>query len=329
MQHTDNILLCGQIAAGVNGRKRGHRYENILAAKLNALQMPFSSVYDACCHVEKGSPEVILLNKILHFLGWKYCSALTAYATGRLATAESGDKALFIEGIPVTECKSDVVVVLEDAEGLKRTIGISVKQCNNTRPTNAQVFFSTAQAFWRLVTDAGFVLSDSALKAMKQFCGDVGYRPVDCEDCSTRKSTPDRYFWEETDRNGRAEWEQLFTDHQDAVTRLLLQKGYADDMFPPQIIFHKTRKAIGGEEEIAIFSMDEFISLSHAYSPFCLGEYRVRKGSHKEPLGIIHQAPRFGVVQMQRGGQKQHPTQLQFNLKAGYFYHSPFCDALR
>lgn len=33
-----------------------------------------------------------------------------------------------------------------------------------------------------------------------------------------------------------------------------------------------------------------------------------------------HKAPKFGVVQMQRGGQKQHPTQLQFNLKAGYFY---------
>ena len=31
-------------------------------------------------------------------------------------------------------------------------------------------------------------------------------------------------------------------------------------------------------------------------------------------------APRFGIVQMQRGGQAQHPEQLQFNLQAGYFY---------
>lgn len=66
--------------------------------------------------------------------------------------------------------------------------------------------------------------------------------------------------------------------------------------------------------------MDEFIDLSREYSPFTYSYYRVKKGSHKEPEGVSHQAPRFGVVQMQRGGQKQHPTQLQFNLKAGYFY---------
>lgn len=48
--------------------------------------------------------------------------------------------------------------------------------------------------------------------------------------------------------------------------------------------------------------------------------YAVRKGTYKDPLGVQHEAPRFGIVQMQRGGQKQHPTQLQFNLKAGYFY---------
>ncbi len=35
--------------------------------------------------------------------------------------------------------------------------------------------------------------------------------------------------------------------------------------------------------------------------------------------GVVHQAPRFGVIQMQRGGQKQHPEQLQFNLEASYF----------
>ena len=48
--------------------------------------------------------------------------------------------------------------------------------------------------------------------------------------------------------------------------------------------------------------------------------YSVRKGQYRDPEGAEHEAPRFGIVQMQRGGQKQHPTQLQFNLKAGYFY---------
>jgi hypothetical protein len=66
--------------------------------------------------------------------------------------------------------------------------------------------------------------------------------------------------------------------------------------------------------------MDQFLRLSKRFSTFAYNLYRVKKGSHKEPEGILHQAPRFGVVQMQRGGQKQHPTQLQFNLKAGYFY---------
>lgn len=161
---------------------------------------------------------------------------------------------------------------------------------------------------------------------MKQFCGDVGFRPLDDGDSSGRVYTPDRYFWEEINSVGRKEWENLFTEHQDEVTRLLLQKGYSDDPFPPEIIFHKTRKTTPGNEEIAIFLMDEFISLSRAYEGFCFNHYRVKKGSHKEPEGVDHLAPRFGVVQMQRGGQKQHPTQLQFNLKAGYFYHSPFSD---
>ena len=56
------------------------------------------------------------------------------------------------------------------------------------------------------------------------------------------------------------------------------------------------------------------------YSGFSHKEYSVRKGSFKDPEGVKHQAPRFGIIQMQRGGQKQHPTQLQFNLQAGYFY---------
>lgn len=62
------------------------------------------------------------------------------------------------------------------------------------------------------------------------------------------------------------------------------------------------------------------IELSRRYSLFAYSIYRVKKGRFKEPEGVSHQAPRFGVIQMQRGGQKQHPTQLQFNLKAGYFY---------
>ena len=105
---------------------------------------------------------------------------------------------------------------------------------------------------------------------------------------------------------------------------MLLQKGYKDDPFPPEIILHKTKKATPDNEEIAIFSLDEFIELSHNYGPFTFREYRANCRDHKEPKGVKHLAPRFGIVQMQKSGQKQHPSQLQFNLKAGYFYHPPF-----
>jgi hypothetical protein len=63
------------------------------------------------------------------------------------------------------------------------------------------------------------------------------------------------------------------------------------------------------------------VELSYNYCKFEKKKYSVRKGSYKDPEGVQHDAPRFGIVQMQRGGQTQHPEQLQFNLQAGYFYN--------
>lgn len=325
-QITNDITLLHQIDAGVTGRKRGHSYESILSANLNSLEVPYYKSYGRGGYLQNGKPEIILIDKILDYLGWDSCISIKAYSTGRLATAEDGEKAVYIDGALINESKSDVIVKVVSKDNTTRIIGVSVKQCNNNSPTNAQVFFSTATAFYRLVVDNGFNLSENALVAMKQFCGDDKYRPIDNEDCSERISTSERYFWEEINTEGREEWEELFTDHQDDITRLLLQKGYSTDPFPPEIILHKTKKATSENEEIAIFSMDEFIELSHKYNSFVFSKYRVKKGSHKEPKGVEHLAPRFGVIQMQRGGQKQHPTQLQFNLKAGYFYHYPFSD---
>lgn len=91
--------------------------------------------------------------------------------------------------------------------------------------------------------------------------------------------------------------------------------------FLPKLYFIKTKSSPSIEEqEIAIFDIDQFISLSRKYSSYTFKLYNVNKGRYKEPKNILHQAPRFGVIQMQRGGQKQHPSQLQFNLKSGYFY---------
>ncbi len=317
-QKTNDPTLLHQIDAGAKGRKRGHTYENELALKINATSTPYFKSKNMKGVLHIGSPVTILLDKILEHLNWEYCDNIEAYATGKLATSEKGDKEILIEGQSIRSAKSDIILVFYKN---KKVIGVSIKQCNNKKPTNAQVFFSTATAFYNLITNNGIALSDNALKAMRQFCGDHGFRPLDNYDCSNRISTPERYFWEEIDNEGRAEWEDVFTNHQDDVTRLLLQKAYLNDPFPPEIILHKTKKTSSFEnQEIAVFTIEQLIELSKKYSPFTYSYYRVNKGTHKEPKGISHQAPRFGVIQMQRGGQKQHPTQLQFNLKAGYFY---------
>lgn len=320
MQKTTDPTLLHQIDAGTKGRKKGHSYESELAKRLNKIAMPYSNNEYVSSILYTGSPELILLNKVLDYINWDNCDNIEAYATGKLATSENGNKEILIEGISIKSAKSDVIIVLEKEEK-KSVIGVSVKQCNNATPTNAQVFFSTALAFYNLLINNGIPLSPKALRAMRQFCGDAGFRPLDNFDCSKRISTPERYFWEEIDPEGKIEWENTFRDKQDEITRLLLQKAYLDDPFPPEIILHKTKKTANIEEqEIAVFTMDEFLSLSRKYSSYTYSTYRVKKGSHKEPEGVSHQAPRFGVIQMQRGGQKQHPTQLQFNLKAGYFY---------
>ena len=240
-QVTKDITLLNQIDAGILGRKRGHSYESIIALKLNSLVMPFNKTHMTTKYIEKGKAECILLNKILHYIKWDSCSSVVAYATGQLATAEDGKKEVYVDNVSIKESKSDIIIKLVNEEGCTRIVGVSVKQCNNSTPTNAQVYFSTATAFYNTVVANGFQLSSNALIAMKQFCGDPGYRPLDKGDCSDRIYTPERYFWEEINAEGRAEWEELFANYQDDITRLLLQKGYKDDPFPPEVILHKTK----------------------------------------------------------------------------------------
>ena len=68
------------------------------------------------------------------------------------------------------------------------------------------------------------------------------------------------------------------------------------------------------------------MKLSKKYSGFTKKLYADRKKSRsvedrKLTKGIFHEAPRFGIIQFQRLGNKQNATQLQFNLEAGYFYN--------
>ena len=147
------------------------------------------------------------------------------------------------------------------------------------------------------------------------FCGDIGYRPSDLIDGKKGDfANPARYYWEQLPTVGRENLEQLFAIHQDAITRLLCESGYKNEHAVPEYLLHKTKKAVFSNTEfaeVAIYSIKELVLHSHQLRGFCLRPYG-RKGAHK--------APRFGIVQMQRMGNKQNPTQLQFNLQAGYFY---------
>lgn len=259
----------------------------------------------------------------MNILGWSECHLVEAIALGTLATAEEGKKWLEINGMKVRACKSDVLLtVYKNDKKISETIGISVKQCSKATPTNAQLYFTTARAFCELLRNNNIPVSDDAVKALRQFCGDVGFAPKDNpQDLVGRVVDPRRYFWEEIDEKGRVELERIFTDKQDEITRLLLQKAYINDPFAPELLLHLTKKMpIGQSQEFALYTIDELIKLSSEYAGFEKKKYSVRKGSYKDPIGIQHDAPRFGIVQMQRGGQAQHPEQLQFNLKAGYFY---------
>lgn len=315
----DNIHAL-QIQAGALGRKAGHAFEDKITEELNGLCCPIK-VQELSSHVLVGDPALLLLHYVAEKEGLGEIRTISALSTGALATSEEGKRFLDIEGKSVSRCKSDLIITIEDSN-TRITIGVSTKQCNNKTPTNAQLYFTTAVGFSRLLINNGIPVSDKAINALRQFCGDPGFRPLD-EPAKLKDRLFDnrRYFWEEIDKEGREEWEAIFSQCQDDVSRLLFQKAYLEDPFSPEYLLHKTKASDGWENtEVAIYSIDEIISLSRNYRGFYTKPYSVKKGSFKDPVGVQHLAPRFGIIQMQRGGQKQHPTQLQFNLEAGYFY---------
>lgn len=312
-----------QIQAGIIGRLAGHKFESNLAQTINNLPCPILQ-NPLPKHLVVGNPEIQIVKKALQVLDWDNCHIVEAIALGSLATAEEGKRWLEVHGMRVKACKSDILLTLYNNDlKLIETVGVSVKQCSKTSPTNAQLYFTTAKAFCELLRNNGIPVSDDAVNALRQFCGEKGFAPRDNPaDLVGRLTDPRRYFWEEINENGRIELENIFVERQAEITRLLLQKAYINDPFAPDLILHLTRKMpLGQPQEFALYSIDELIQLSCKYAGFEKRKYSVRKGSHKDPVGVQHDAPRFGIVQMQRGGQAQHPEQLQFNLQAGYFYN--------
>ncbi len=310
-----------QIQAGTTGRNSGHTFEKDLADAINGFQYPIRISQPITTHLLTGDPALSLLSYIADRVGVAEICRASAISTGALATSEAGKQWLEVNGVRISRCKSDLILTFHMAGGNSMTVGVSTKQCNNRTPTNAQLYFTTALGFVNLLRNNRIPVSDQALNALKQFCGDEKFRPSDEPPVlAVRKADPRRYFWEEIDLVGRQEWQRIFAEHQDLITRLLLQKAYLDDPFVPEYLLHKTRLSPSwGATEVAIYSVDELITLSRRYQGFATRSYSVRKGSYPDLKGIEHLAPRFGIVQMQRGGQAQHPDQLQFNLEAGYF----------
>lgn len=310
-----------QIQAGTLGRKAGHKFEDTITSQVNRFQYPFRIQSRVGSHVFTGDPASLLLNYIGNAEDIKTINSAVALSTGALATSEEGKIWLSVNGASVSRCKSDLVITLHADDGRILTVGISTKQCNNKTPTNAQLYFTTARGFSNLLQTNSISISENAILALRQFCGDQGFRPSDNLAIENRVTDPRRYFWEEIDAIGRMEWEGVFSTRQDDISRLLFQKAYMDDPFIPEYLLHKTKASLHwNQTEVAIYKIDEIVSLSRNYKGFSKKLYSVKKGSGKDPDGVMHEAPRFGIIQMQRGGQKQHPEQLQFNLKAGYFY---------
>lgn len=316
----------GQIMAGTAGRNRGHNFEKEIADTINSLSLDVISnlpPIDLDEIIYKGDPAILLLRYTISEkrIDQKKLIGLTAFWLGGLATSGKGDSLQTISGENVKSSKSDILLRLQFRRGESIDIGISIKTCSNKTSTNAQLFFTTAGAFCKLLRENDIEVSEIAEHAMKMFCGDKGFRPADMIDVSKRKSDPDRWFWEELPTKEKNELEKMFKENQTSISEVLFRKAYPNDPFPPDYVLHQTKKIDDSNNvEVAIFSVSRLVNLSQKYLGFELRPYSVKKGRFRGDPNV-HLAPRFGVIQMQRGGQKQHPTQLQFNLKAGYFYH--------
>jgi len=316
-----------QILAGTLGRLRGHDFEKYLTGAINEIDWPKTNIAQlGAGHVHVGAPAMNLIAYVLRHLQLRQeeLIRIQAWWLGGLATLSKGDTVLN-DGIVVAKSKSDILLRIA-TKASEVTVGISVKSCNKNTPTNDQLYFTTAVGFTNLLIANHIPASEDFLVGMRMFCGDKGFRPADLLDADAlqkRVSDPSRYFFEELPATNKQAVVDMFTTMQEPITRVLLQKAYPNDPYEPAFVIHQTRKYASIDTlESAIFTVDELIGYSQQFSPFTTKEYVIRKGSFKAD-NAVHQAPRFGYIQFQRGGQKQHPTQLQFNLQAGYFYKLP------
>lgn len=312
----DNDQHLLQIQAGTLGRNSGHSFEEYIANYINNNSIELENNLDINKNIYSGNPAKLLVEYIAIKERIENVTSIKAICTGILATSEKKNQKLTIEGKEISKSKSDLVIIFYH-DKKKKVIGVSTKQCNNKNPTNAQLYFTTATGFSELLRRNKIDIPLHAENALKQFCGDKNFRPVD-NNIINRKTDSRRYYWEEINEKGKEFWEQLFEKKQKRISEILFKFAYDKDNFIPQYLIHKTKFSKKIEDsENAIFQLDNLIDKSIKFNKFYKKFYNIRDEDGKLEQ---HEAPRFGIIQMQRGGQKQHPTQLQFNLMSGYFY---------
>lgn len=317
-----------QILAGTTGRNTGHAYEVYLADQINKLPVPFQISSQSLVMVgsyknvfSSQSEAFTLINYLAEVYKITQIIRFYAVATGGLATSAKS-QGVYFNGQLIKKCKSDILVEIEDQFNQIHRMGISIKQCNTARPTNAQVFCTTATGFSNLLRQYNIPVSAVAEEELRKFCGHPGSSPIDHNMHINRVIDHRRYFWEELKLHASQEWKNIFDQYNTEIAKILLQKAYSNEPYPPEFLLHKTKKK-AGNQEIAIYEIADLIVKSFQYQSFATSLYRVKKGQFKEPktLGDTHEAPSFGIFQMQRLGNAQNAHQLQFNLKTGYFYH--------
>jgi len=324
-----DVRHAGQIRAGTTGRRSGHRFERELAQRISLVDPGTLRLNEAhASHIIDGDAAVELVQYICRSLGLRHVRVVSAEWLGGRATVREPELVsdyTVPSRLAKGSSKSDVAVYV-DGGGRSLVVGVSTKTCTTRAPTNAQLYFSTATAFCALLRRRGIEVSERAETAMRMFCGDAGYRPADMPDEARGRSPQtdaSRWFWEELPRPALKEWAQILGGRQADVTRILLRDAYDDDPLPPDFVLHGRGQCRSiADYRMAVFTVEELVALSCAYSGFGTREYRIRKGTFRGDPSP-HRAPRFGYVQFQRGGQRQHPTQLQFNLQAGYFNKLP------
>lgn len=313
-----------QIEAGVKGRIKGHKFEEEVSIEINNIIRPDYNISIVSPNIFEGNPAEILLEYISKDKGVKIQRA-KAYWLGGLATAGAGAEIENDEGKVISGSKSDVVIDVIYENGCKDTIGVSVKSCKS----NAQVCLTTCGKFCALLRENNIPVSETAEIGLKMFCGENGYSPQDGylpEDTSNipsnRTARPERWYWEELPFDVQLEWEKIFSEHQDEITILILQKAtaYKTDKFKPDYILHECKEHEDIDNcTVAVMSIIEFAEYSRLFDTFGLKGKKVQKGKYKGIDLAEHQYPHFGYIQFQPIGNKQNFSELQFNLKSNYY----------